>query len=85
MNEDLTPEQIKERALEADRLRLEPAFQRAVLQLRKDAVDALIAVNPNDPNAILKHQAEIRAIDGLATSIANEIQRGTVRTRAPVA
>lgn len=70
-----TPEQLAIAAAEADRLRQDPAFQRAVLSLRADAVNALVSVDPTDVETIRTKQAEIRAIDGLCQEIANAILR----------
>jgi hypothetical protein len=65
--------------LGADRLRTDPAFQRAVTEIRKNAVDALIGLNEGTPTYEADNRrlrAEIHAIDALCGSIAMSIQRG---------
>jgi hypothetical protein len=65
--------------LGADRLRTDPAFQRAVTEIRKNAVDELIALTEGSETYEADNRrlrAEIHAIDALCGSIAMSIQRG---------
>lgn len=64
-------------AAEANRLREDPAFQAAVLGARKQALEALISVEPTNAEEIRTLQARVRAIDLLATELAAAIIRGT--------
>jgi hypothetical protein len=73
--------QIRELGLAADRLRTEPAFAEAVTNLRKDAVAALIAADPTNPDEIRRQQAKIQAIDGLCTEITTMIHRAAALAR----
>ena len=68
-------------AVEAERLRTDPAFQRAVVAIRKNALEALVMVDPSDQEAIRTNQAMIKAIDNLCQEIANEIIRGAHQGR----
>lgn len=74
---DADKQDIVDLSLSADRLRVEPAFQQAVLNLRREAVDALISADPDDGAVIRTHQASIKAIDGLCGELAAMIRRGT--------
>jgi predicted DNA-binding transcriptional regulator YafY len=73
-------------AAEADRLRLDPAFQAAILALRASAVSALQAEEqavltamlngqPTNIEAVRTKQAEIKAIDGFCQELASAILR----------
>ena len=73
----MNPETLALNAAEAERLRTDPAFQRSVTAIRKNALEALATVHPTDHEAIRTNQALIRAIDTLCQEIANEIIRGT--------
>lgn len=75
-----TPEQLEQAAIEAERLRTDPAFQRAALAIRKDALEALASCNPEDASTIRNNQALVRAIDGLCGEIANAIMRAPRKT-----
>ena len=70
-------EQDTRAAAEANRLREDPAFQSAVLGVRKQALEALTNVDPTSTDEIRTLQARVRAIDLLATEIAAAIIRGT--------
>lgn len=72
-------------ALAADRLRQEPAFQEAVIALRKDALDALVKVDPTDIEAVRTHQSMVKAIDGLCGELADMILRANPRKGPTVA
>ena len=77
--------ELRDASLAAERLRADPAFQRAILALRKDAVEALVGVDPDDGATIRSEQARIRAIDALCDELATVIMRGAVRVGAVVA
>jgi len=72
-------------AIEAERLRTDPAFAAAVMQMRKDAIERLIVCDATDTATVLRHQSDIRAIDSLCDEIATAIHRGTPRRPPPVA
>lgn len=82
-----TPEQLEAAALNAERLKNDPVFQSAVLDARKLAVDALVALAEADATYLTENRrlrAEIAAIDGLSTVLANAILRKP-RGQTPVA
>lgn len=70
-------------AVEAERLRTDPAFQAAVKEARRAALEALVSADPTKPEQIMIHQANIRAIDQVCTAIANAIIRGTPQRKNP--
>ena len=72
-------------AIEAERLRTDRPFAEAILIMRKDAIEKLVSVDPNDTQAVMNLQAYVRAIDGLCTEIASQILRGTPQKSTPVA
>lgn len=71
-------------AVDAERLRQDPAFQRAVLTIRKNALEMLAQVDPTQTDAIRNAQAQIRAVDHLCTELRDTIIRGTPQTKNPV-
>lgn len=71
-------------AVDAERLRQDTAFQRAVTTIRKSALEALANVDPAQADEIRTIQAQIRAIDNLCTEIAATIIRGTPQRQNPV-
>lgn len=72
-------------AAEADRLRQDPAFQGAVIAIRKEALEELASVDSTDVESIRTLQARVRAIDLLATEIGRIILRGTPQRKPSVA
>jgi hypothetical protein len=74
-------QELIDAGLGADRLRTDPAFQRAVTEIRKNAVDELIALPATDTDNNIRLRAEIKAIDALCGSIAMTIQRGNAQRR----
>ncbi len=74
-------QELADAAIAADRLRTDPAFQRAILAMRKDKIEALIDAAATDEEANRKLRAEITAIDDLCGEIAMTITRGTPRTQ----
>lgn len=83
-----TRDEIEEHAIAAERLRTDPALQRAITQMRKDAVEALIGLDEASEAYAADNRrlrAEIRAIDSFCGQIATAIQRGTAVTRKPAA
>lgn len=71
-------------AVDAERLRQDPSFQRALTAVRKKAVEALVLVDPTNTDEIRNAQAQIRAIDNLCTELADTIIRGTPQRQNPV-
>jgi hypothetical protein len=71
-------------AIDADRVRQDPAFQKAVLAIRKKAMEALILVEPTNTDEIRTLQARVWAIDNLCTELAATILRGTPQRQNPV-
>ncbi len=67
----------------ADRLRQDPAFQKAVLDARKAALEELAVIDASDVEAIRTAQAKVRAISALSTALANTIIRGTPQRANP--
>lgn len=85
-------------AAEAERLRTDPSFSAAVLELsaaagsrlnelNKQLVDAVLTdANTGEARAaIVQQRATIEAINGLANEIGNQILRGKSRSVTPVA
>lgn len=85
-------------AAEAMRLKSDPSFAAAVLELKKAAEAGLVKFNQqlvdavlNDQDtgearaAIVQQRATLEAITGLTTEIGNQILRGKSRSIAPVA
>ncbi len=72
-------------AEDAERLRTDPAFQRGITELRKQAIDTLINTNAANADAMREAQAQVKAIDNLCGHIATAIQRGTQISRKPAA
>ena len=70
-------------AADAERLRQDPSFQRALTAIRKNAVDALVHVDPTNADEIRNAQAQIRAIDNLCTELRDTIIRGTPQRQTP--
>lgn len=70
-----TTAELELAAAEAERLRIDPAFQQAVTDLRKQAVERLVAADASNTDEIRTIQAEIKAIDGLCGQIAGAILR----------
>jgi DNA invertase Pin-like site-specific DNA recombinase len=48
---------------EADRLKNDPIFQKALDDIRADEIEALVVANVDDKTAILRHQQMVLAID----------------------
>ena len=78
-------EQQKIHSAEAQQLRENPAFERAVLAARKRLLDSLAVLDPLETEKIRTIQAQIRAIDLLAEFIADEIIRGMEPRKLAVA
>jgi hypothetical protein len=73
-------EKIHAAYLDANRVRNDPALGYAMISLRKDALEELAKVPATDTDKIRDLQAQVRAIDGLATEIANAILRWEAMT-----
>lgn len=71
-------------AVDAERVRQDPAFQKAVLAIRKNALEALASVDPTQADEIRTLQARVWAIDNLCTELAATIIRGTPQRQNPV-
>lgn len=71
-------------AVDAERVRQDPAFQKAVLAIRKKALETLANVDATKVDEIRTLQAQIRAIDSLCTELADTIIRGTPQRQNPV-
>lgn len=69
-------EQARIHRAEAEQLRQDPAFQRAVLDTRKFCLEQMATVDPLDTEKIRKIQATIFAIDMLSETLADTIIRG---------
>ena len=50
-------------AKEADRLKNDPIFIKALDEIRSDALEALAVSNPDDKTMILRHQQMVAVID----------------------
>lgn len=68
-------QKLTDDAIAAERLRTDPAFQRAVTALRADLVKELVAVDATKTDDVRKIQARIWAIDELCGEIATTIRR----------
>ncbi len=81
----MTPEDRKILAEAANRIMLEPAFVMAMGQLRERSMEALLAAEPTDPDAIRQHQAMVRAVDGLVSELKNIVIAASGRRPALIA
>lgn len=63
----------------------EPAFQHALKIARQKALERLVTIKPSDIEQITEAQATVRAVDLLATTIAEQIIIGTPQKRNPAA
>lgn len=70
-----TASQLHQDFLEAERLRSDPAFAGALIAMRKEALETLVSIDATSTEEIREAQANVRAIDGLTTRIANAILR----------
>lgn len=70
-------------AANADRLRQDPIFQKAVLDARSKALEELASINATDVDKIRDAQARVRAITDLTTALAAIILRGTAKRKNP--
>lgn len=80
----MTEQEAEKLAIEAAQaldLKSDPAFQRAVLLTRSEALNGLAKANPDDGATIRTLQAEIKAIDGLCQKLADAITRAPRATR----
>lgn len=69
---------------EAERLRLDPAFQFGMTETRKGLLDALAVVDATDADEIRRLQAEVKAIDLLATNMGVTIALGRQASKIAV-
>lgn len=75
----MTDDQI---AHEAQSIKDNEAFQMAIGAMRRDAIEALIAVDATDADKIRDHQATVRVVDELRSSLEALIRKGQ-QPRAP--
>lgn len=54
-------------AKEAERLKNDPLFIKALADIRADALDALAAANADDKTAILRLQQKVAVVDEICT------------------
>jgi len=75
----MTDEQI---AREAQNIKDNEACQMAIGAMRRDAIEALIAVEATDADKIRDHQATVRVVDELQSNLEALIRKGQ-QPRAP--
>lgn len=63
-------------AKEADRLRNDPIFNKALDDIRAETLNALAAANADDKTAILRLQQNVAVIDEIRTVLARYIMAG---------
>lgn len=63
-------------AQEADRLSNDPIFDRALADIRSDALDALAVADAEDTTAILRLQQRVAVIDEIRATLARYIIAG---------
>ena len=69
----LTAEQVASQAIS---LRDNEVFQQALDRMRANALDKLAAINADDKNGILKHQATVSVVDDLRQDLELFIRSG---------
>jgi hypothetical protein len=66
-------------AKEADRLRNDEIFNRALDDIRADEIEALVVANVDDKTAILRHQQMVLAIDEIRNVLDRYIMAADVQ------
>ena len=66
-------------AKEADRLKDDPIFNKALADIRLEALDALAAANADDKTMILRLQQKVAVIDEIRTTLARYIMAADVQ------
>ena len=66
-------------AKEADRLKDDPIFNKALADIRLEALDALAAANADDKTMILRLQQKVAVIDEIRTTLARYITAADVQ------
>ena len=69
-------------AKEADRLSSDPIFNKALADIRSDALDALAKADATDTTQILRHQQTVAVIDEIRTTLARYIMAADVQDDA---
>jgi hypothetical protein len=76
------PEQLASLAMS---LRDNEAFQAALDSIRSGAIDALISVNADDKNSLLKAQATVGVVDDIRGNLDQFIRSGAAKKPAGIA
>jgi hypothetical protein len=66
-------------AKEADRLKHDEIFNRALDDIRADEIEALVVANVDDKTAILRHQQMVLAIDEIRATLDRYIMAADVQ------
>jgi hypothetical protein len=66
-------------AKEADRLRADPIFNKALDDIRTEALNALSIANADDKTMILRHQQTVAVIHEIRTTLARYIMAADVQ------
>jgi len=69
-------------AAEADRLKNDPIFIKALADIRADALEALAVAPADDITTILRHQQEVAVIDGIRNVLDRYIMAADVQENA---
>lgn len=64
---------------EAERLRNDPIFQKALDDIRADYIEALVVADADDKTAILRHQQMVMAIDEIRNCLDRYIMAADVQ------
>lgn len=78
----MTPESI---AAEANSLRENDAFQKALDGIKSQALDALVAINADDKNGIVRLQATVGVVDDIRSDLEQFIRSGAPKKPAGIA
>ena len=81
-----TRQAILNEGYEADRLRSDPFIGPALVEIHREAMDALVAVNATDADTIRTHQATVKVVQAITERIATAISRAQqIQSNKPVA
>ena len=69
-------------AKEADRLKNDPIFIKALDDIRTDALEALAVSNPDDKTMILRHQQMVAVIDEIRNVLDRYIRAADLQENA---
>lgn len=81
----MTDEDRQRLAAEAARIRENEAFQAALSAMRDDALKGLVNAPADDANTIRDHQAKVRVVDELRSSLEMFVRNGEAKRKPGIA